>query len=99
LLLPARSTTIYNEHVGFSLARIYPADQEMTSITLNSDQLRQWQTAHDGVELVDQSGNVLGYVAKSVSADALAAAVERSKSEGPWHTTEEVLNHLNSLDK
>lgn len=70
----------------------------MTSITLNSDQLREFEAAGDTIELRDEAGNVLGYVAKPLSAEIIATALQRSQSAGPWHTTQQVLDHLKSLE-
>jgi hypothetical protein len=70
----------------------------MTTITLSHDQFQQWQAATDAIQVMDASGNVLLYVPEPVSSDVLAVAIERSKSDGPWHTTAEVLNRLESLD-
>lgn len=70
----------------------------MTSIQLSSEQLQQWQSASGEIAIIDGHGKVLGYVAKPFSVEILDAALKRSESDGPWHTTDEVLAHLRSLD-
>jgi hypothetical protein len=70
----------------------------VTRIVLNEEQVRILAGAHGEVELVDGYGRPVGYVDRTFSKEELAAAKRRSESDGPWHTTAEVLAHLESLD-
>lgn len=70
----------------------------MQTITLSSDQLSIFQSARDGVQLIDSSGNLLAHVVKAISPEVIAAALESSNSDRPWHKTREVLEHLESLE-
>ncbi len=71
----------------------------VTHIILNDDQVKAVQAAATGVELRDAEGHVVGYVAKPASKDVVAEAKRRLNSDGPWHTTQEVLDSLNALEQ
>ena len=51
------------------------------------------------VEVRDQRGNLLGYVSVPPSDAEIAEAKRRLESDGPWHTTEQVTEHLKSLEQ
>lgn len=70
----------------------------MTHIVLSDDQVRAVKSAPGAVELRDEQGNLLGYVARPTSRDRTAEAKRRLNSEGPWHSTDQVLEHLDSLE-
>ena len=71
----------------------------MAQIILNDDQLKAVHGATETIELRDQQGNLLGYVSRPPNGDVMAEAKRRSKSEGPWYTTKEVTEHLDSLEQ
>jgi hypothetical protein len=66
----------------------------MTKLVLDAQQ------AHvvEHLTLVDEGGNVLGYVQRSgFTSEEIAEAKRRSESWGPWRTTEQVMERLRSL--
>ena len=71
----------------------------MTQIVLSDDQARAVQAATDAVEIRDQRGNLLGYVSPPPSGVEIAEAKRRLESDGPWHTTEQVMDYLTSLEQ
>jgi hypothetical protein len=71
----------------------------MTQIILSADQAQLVNAASDAVELRDDQGTLLGYVARSPSETEVAEARRRLATDGPWHTTEQVLKHLDSLEQ
>jgi hypothetical protein len=71
----------------------------MTQIILSAEQAQAVIAASDAVELRDDQGLLLGYVARPASKGEVAEAKRRLESDGPWHTTEHVLKHLNSLEQ
>lgn len=71
----------------------------MTQIILNDDQVKAAHEAKDGVELRDKQGRLVGYMSRSPTDDEIAEARRRLRSDGPWHTTKEVLDHLDSLEQ
>ena len=50
------------------------------------------------VEILDQQGNRLGYVAHPFTDEDVDVAQRRLQSKEPRFTTQEVLNHLRSLE-
>jgi len=71
----------------------------MTQIILSDDQTRTVQAATGAVEVRDARGNLLGYMSPPPSDEEIAVAKRRLESEGPWYTTEQVLDHLKSLEQ
>jgi hypothetical protein len=71
----------------------------MTQIILTDEQLRVFFAADDAVELLDGKGNRLAYISRLPSDAELAEARRRLESDGPWHTTSDVLRHLQSLNQ
>jgi hypothetical protein len=69
----------------------------MIQIILNDEQARLAQAAPESIELRDQRGQLVGYVARPLDADVIAVAKLRANSAGPWFTTQQVLDHLQSL--
>lgn len=74
-------------------------DDTMSQIILNDDQVKAIQAATDAVELRDQQGKLVGYIAPPPSDEEIAEAQRRLNSAGPWHTTSQVLDHLDSLEQ
>jgi len=71
----------------------------MTQIVLSADQIQLVNAASDAVELRDDRGTLLGYVARPPSNKEVTDARRRLASDGPWHTTKQVLKHLDSLEQ
>jgi len=55
--------------------------------------------ATQSVEIHDRRGNQLGYVAHRFTDEDIAVAKRRLQSDEPRFTTQEVLNHLRSLEQ
>jgi hypothetical protein len=70
----------------------------MSHIVVSDDQARIICAATGNVEIRDQHGNHLGYVAHGFTNDDIAIARRRLASEEPRYTTKEVLEHLESLE-
>jgi hypothetical protein len=66
-------------------------------IVLSNQQLKEWHDANGFIQIVDSAGNELANVLKPPSPEVIATALERSQSEGIWHTTDELFRHLASL--
>lgn len=71
----------------------------MTEIILSADQIQVVVGATDVVALRDDQGKLLGYVARPPSDAEVSEAKRRLESDGPWHTTQQVLKHLDSLEQ
>jgi hypothetical protein len=69
----------------------------MAQIVLTPEQARLAADRKEFVELRDPAGNYLGYVAHGVTAEDIAIARQRMKSNAPRWTTAQVLEHLKSL--
>lgn len=66
----------------------------MTQLVLSDERARVVAETGEGVELVDRDGRHLGYVSTGFSSQEIAEAERRARSDGPWHTTDEVLGHI-----
>jgi hypothetical protein len=73
-----------------------PEAEPMAQIVISDDQLAVIQAATDAVAIRDKSGNLVGYVSPMLAGERMAKIRERLKSDGPWYTTKEVLDHLQS---
>jgi hypothetical protein len=71
----------------------------MIKIVLNDEQAKAVEDSSGAVELRDTRGRLVGYVARSSSAEDIAAAKARLSSTGPWYSTAQVLSHLQSLEQ
>jgi hypothetical protein len=71
----------------------------MTQIVLNEDQANAIKAATGVVELRDGDGRLLAYIPRPFTSERIADAKRRAEFDGPWYTTEQVLNHLASLDQ
>ena len=69
----------------------------MAFITIDQRQARVLFETPDEIEVRDEQGNRLGYVARGFSAAEIAEARRILASNGPWYTTQQVLDHLRSL--
>jgi hypothetical protein len=50
------------------------------------------------IEVRDRNGNHLGYVTRSFTPEEIEEAKRGLASSGPWYTTQQVLDHLRSLE-
>lgn len=70
----------------------------MLHITVDEQQAKLITEAAESIEIRDRIGKHLGYVAHGFSESDIAIAKERSQSALPRLTTQQVLNHLASLE-
>lgn len=70
----------------------------MPFITIDEQQAKVILESAGEVEVRDRDGNRLGYVARGFSAEEIAEAQRHFASNGPWYTTQQVLDHLRSLE-
>ncbi len=66
----------------------------MVQIVATPDQVKLFAEASDSVEIIDASGNRIGYFARPFSDDDIRLARVRLASDEPRFTTEQVLEHL-----
>lgn len=71
----------------------------MIRLILNDDQSKAVENAASTMEIRDATGRLLGYLQPSPSDARIAAAKERAKSDGPWRTTDQVIDRLQSLEQ
>lgn len=76
-----------------------PIVPKMTQLVLTDDQLRTVLNATDQVLLCDQYGNLVGLVTLPFNAAEIEEAQRRHESQGPWFSTDEVLQRLRSLEQ
>jgi hypothetical protein len=69
----------------------------MTHITVDAAQAALILNSGQSIEIRDEQGRHLGFVAHGFSDADLATAAERANSDEPRYTTEEVRAHLKSL--
>jgi hypothetical protein len=70
----------------------------MQHIVVNDQQAKLISEATESVEIRDARGGHLGYVAHRFNDADIAIAKQRLASDEPRYTTQEVLDHLRSLD-
>jgi hypothetical protein len=71
----------------------------MAQIILNDEQAKAVQAANGALELRDSRGNLLGYVSPPISSAEIGEALRRLHSDGPWYTTQQVLDRLKSVER
>ena len=69
----------------------------MTQIILDDEQAEATRTAAGAVEFCNRRGELLGYFSRPPSTAETAEARLRLNSDGPWRTTQQVIEHLDSL--
>lgn len=74
----------------------------MTQIVLTPEQLRILQSADQMVSICRPDGSIAGIMALTpkepiFTPEEIAAAEKNAESDGPWHTTKEVLDRLRAL--
>jgi hypothetical protein len=72
----------------------------MIRIVVDDEQAKAITSANESVQVCDESGNVLGVIARAASftAEEIARAKRNLAEPGPRYTTEQVLGHLRSLE-
>lgn len=70
----------------------------MQHIVVSDQQAKLIAEATEGVEIREQRGGHLGYVAHGFTEEDISIAKRRMASDEPRYTTREVLAHLASLD-
>ena len=70
----------------------------MPHIIVDDEQAKIISESAENIELRDQSGKHLGYVAHGFTDEDIAIANERMVSDEPRYTTQEVLDHIQSLE-
>ena len=71
----------------------------MSHIVVDDRQAKIIAEAAQTLEIRDQRGNHLGYVAHRFTDEDVAVAKRRLQSDEPRFTTREVLEHLRSLER
>jgi hypothetical protein len=71
----------------------------MHHIVVDDQQAKLISEATESVEIRDPRGRHLGYVAHGFTDEDIAIAKERMASDEPRYTTQEVLDHLQSLER
>ena len=69
----------------------------MAHIVLNDEQARIISESAESIEIRDRNGKHLGYVAHRFTDEDIAIAKERMASDEPRYTTQEVVDHIQSL--
>jgi hypothetical protein len=71
----------------------------VSHIVVDDEQAKIISEATDSVEIRDRHGNRLGFVTHEFTDEDIAIARQRLASDEPRRTTQEVLDHLRSLEK
>ncbi len=71
----------------------------MPHIVVDDEQARIISQSDESIEIRDRSGKHLGYVAHGFTDEDIAIAKERMTSDEPRYTTQEVLDHIQSLEQ
>lgn len=70
----------------------------MPHIVVDDEQARIISESTEDVEIRDRTGRRLGAISRGFTPEQIAEAERRADSDGPWFTTEQVLERLRSLD-
>jgi len=70
----------------------------MHHVVVDDQQAKLISEATENVEIRDPRGRHLGYVAHGFTDEDIAIAQDRLASDEPRYTTQEVLEHLQSLE-
>lgn len=68
----------------------------MVHIVVNEEQAKIIHKTSGRVEVRDSQGNLLGFISANSATEEIAIAKGRMESDEPRHTTQEVLEHLQS---
>lgn len=79
----------------------------MIELVVNDDQASVIAAATTAIPIRDSNGKLIGLAARiadeqgkqcGFTPDEIAEAEKRLDSDGPWHTTQDVLKHVRSLE-
>lgn len=70
----------------------------MLQLVLTDEQAEFVATAFQPIQICDKEGNVFGYIKPVWTEEELAAAKKVFETNKVWHTTEQILAHLRSLE-
>jgi hypothetical protein len=70
----------------------------MHHIVVDDQQAKLISEATESVEIRDLQGRHLGYVAHGFTDEDISLAKDRLASDDPRHSTQQVLDHLQSLE-
>jgi hypothetical protein len=68
-------------------------------IIVDDEQAKIIAESADGIEIRDRNGNRLGYIVHGFTDEDIAIAKQRLGSDEPRFTTEQVIEHLRSLER
>lgn len=68
-------------------------------LVVDDEQAKVIHEAPDAIEVRDRSGHHLGYMSPGFTAEDIAIAQARRKSDEPRHTTEQVLGRLRAASQ
>ena len=71
----------------------------MPHIVVTDEQARLISESAESIEIRDRSGKHLGYVAPGFTDEDIAIAKQRLASDEARYTTQEVLDHIQSLEQ
>ena len=70
----------------------------MTQVVLNAEQAQIVAKSLDPIQVCSPRGEVLGVLHPEISREEIVRLKQIAKSDGPWYTTDQVLEQLRSLD-
>ena len=70
----------------------------MTQVVLNAEQAQVVAKSLDPIQVCSPQGEVLGVLHLGISREEILRLKQIAKSDGPWYTTDQVLEHLRSLE-
>lgn len=71
----------------------------MPHIVIDDDQAKIISESAESIEIRDRSGKHLGYVAHGFAVEEILIAKQRLASDEPRYTTQQVLDHIQSLEQ
>jgi hypothetical protein len=71
----------------------------MPHIIVDDEQARIILQSAENIEIRDRNGKHLGYVARGFTDEDIAIARKRMASDQPRYTTQQVLDHIRSLEQ
>lgn len=71
----------------------------MLHITLDSQQAELLTRTGKTIQVLDEQGHLIGFIEPAPSEEEIARARSRRELDEPEFSTEEVLEHLRSLEK
>ncbi len=71
----------------------------MPHIVVDDEQAKIISESAESIEIRDRNGRHLGYVAHGFTEEDIAVAKQRMASDEPRYTTQQVLNHIQTLEQ